>query len=178
MRSRRLSRNVREAVRARILTPDGCQVAHAVKFRMRLSLPLLLVPAALAAQPASHDTIRLELGSTEVVASYFQPQAARVRVYVKSPAGEERMRAEWVNVLTLGDSAGIKVHRWVTTGTQYPATGAPLNWELKQTYDAKTLAPYGIARTASNGSASAFRIDGKNVTGWRRASATAPQRDT
>jgi hypothetical protein len=144
-----------------------------------MRLPLLLaVPAALAAQPAPNDTIRLEIGSREVDASYFQPHAAKVRVYVKSPAGQERLRAEWVNVLWPGDSAGIKVHRWVTTGTQIAASGATTNWELRQTYDAKTLAPYGIARTASNGSASAFRIDGKMVTGWRRANATAPQRDT
>ncbi len=80
---------------------------------MRIPL-LLLVPAALAAQPAPNDTIRLELGSKDVDASYFQPHAAKVRVYVKAPSGEERMRAEWINVLTLGDSAGKKVHHWVT----------------------------------------------------------------
>lgn len=144
---------------------------------MRIPL-LLLVPAALAAQPAPNDTIRLELGSREVDASYFEPHAARVRVYVKTASGEERVRAEWLNVLTLGDSAGIKVHRWVTTGTQTPANAPSFTWELRQTYDARTLAPYGIARTASNGSASAFRIDGNVVTGWRRAGAHAPQRDT
>ena len=149
---------------------------------MRFSfLPAVIAFAALrsvAAQPAANDTVRLELGSKEVDASYFQPHAAKVRVYVKSPTGEERMRAEWVNVLWPGDSAGIKVHRWVTTGTQIAPSGATTNWELRQTYDAKTLAPYGIARTASNGSASAFRIDGNTITGWRRANATAPQRDT
>ena len=144
---------------------------------MRLAL-LLLVPAALAAQPSPGDTIRLELGSKEVDASYFQPHAAKVRVYVKAPNGEERLRAEWVNVLTFGDSAGTKVHHWVTTGTQIGANGQTTNWELKQTYDARTLAPYGITRTTSSGSASSFRIDGRNVTGWRRADATAPRRDT
>ena len=144
---------------------------------MRIPL-LFLVPAALAAQPTPNDTLRLELGSKDVDASYFQPHAAKVRVYVKAPTGEERMRAEWVNVLTLGDSAGKKVHRWVTTGTQIGTNGQTTTWELRQTYDARTLAPYGIARTASNGSASAFRIDGRNVTGWRRANASAPQRDT
>ena len=139
---------------------------------------LLLVPAALVAQPSPNDTIRLELGSPEVDASYFQPHAAKVRVHVKSPNGEERVRAEWVNVLVPGDSAGIKVHRWVTTGVQRLANGDSVNWELRQTYDAKTLAPYGIARTASNGAASSFRIDGTTITGWRRAGASAPQRDT
>jgi hypothetical protein len=144
---------------------------------MRIAV-LLALPCALTAQPAPSDTIRLSLGSKEVDASYFQPHAARVRVYVKAPTGEERLRAEWVNVLTLGDSAGIKVHRWVTTGTQIATNGSQTQWELRQTYDAMTLAPYGIARTASNGSASAFRIDGNTVTGWRRSSADAPQRDT
>lgn len=144
---------------------------------MRIAL-LLSLPAALVAQPAPADTIRLEFGSQEVDASYFQPHAARVRVYVKAPGGEERVRAEWINVLTHGDSAGIKVHRWVTTGTQIAANGNQVQWELRQTYDARTLAPYGIARTASNGSASAFRIDGHTVTGWRRSTADAPRRDT
>lgn len=152
-----------------------------------MRLPLLLAaPAALtfaairasAAQPAPDDTIRLEVGSKEVDASYFQPHAAKVRVYVKSAAGDERIRAEWMNVLWPGDSAGIKVHRWVTTGTQIAPNGSTTNWELRQTYDAKTLAPYGIARTASNGSASSFRVDGNTITGWRRASSVAPQRDT
>jgi hypothetical protein len=144
---------------------------------MRLAL-LLFVPAALAAQPAPEDTIHLSLGSREVDASYFQPHAARVRVYVKTTAGDERLRAEWVNVLVPGDSAGIKVHRWVTSGTQIAANGSQTQWELRQTYDARTLAPYGIARTASNGSASSFQIAGNTVTGWRRAAADAPQRDT
>ena len=139
---------------------------------------LLFLPCALTAQPAPNDTIRLEIGSKEIDASYFQPHAARVRVYVKSPSGDERVRAEWVNVLMPGDSAGIKVHRWVTTGTQIAAKGTQVQWELRQTYDARTLAPYGIARTASNGSASSFRIDGSTVTGWRRSAADAARRDT
>jgi hypothetical protein len=137
---------------------------------------LVVCAASLGAQ--SSDTIRLEVGSKEVDASYFQPHAARVRVYVTTN-GQERVRAEWLNVLRHGDSAGKKVHHWVTTGVQIPASGSDtVRWELHQTYDAKTLAPYGIVRTASNGSASAFRIDGKQVTGWRRASADAPRRDT
>jgi hypothetical protein len=132
--------------------------------------------AAAGAQPA--DTIRLELGSKELDASYFQPHAARVRVYVTTD-GRERIRSEWVNVLRVGDSAGRRVHHWVTTGTQNPATGTDtVHWELRQTYDAKTLAPYGIVRTASSGPTFTFRIDGTQVTGWRRAGADAPQRDT
>ena len=142
--------------------------------------PLALTMLCAATLGAQSDTIRLDIGSKEVDASYFQPHAARVRVYVKDNAGNERVRAEWVNVLRVGDSAGKKVHRWVTTGTQIPATGTDtVHWELRQTYDAVTLAPYGIVRTASNGSGHAFRIDGKQVTGWRRApGADAPRRDS
>lgn len=60
---------------------------------MRLSL-LLLVPAALAAQPAPGDTIRLDLGSRDVDASCFQPHAAKVRVYVKAVNGEDDVNVE------------------------------------------------------------------------------------
>ena len=141
------------------------------------ALALVVCAASLGAQ--SSDTIRLEVGSKEVDASYFQPHAALVRVYVRDRAGHERKRAEWLNILRLGDSAGKKVHHWTTLGTQLTPTGDTAStWELYQTYDAKSLAPYGIVRTASNGSASAFRIDGKRVTGWRRAGPDAPQRDT
>lgn len=143
---------------------------------MRARLVALMLGSTTASAQTA-DTIRLEVGSKEVDASYFQPHAARVRVYVTTN-GQERVRAEWLNVLRLGDSAGKKVHHWVTTGTQISAAGDTTRWELFQTYDAKSLAAYGIARTASNGSASAFRIDGKQVTGWRRASADAPRRDT
>jgi hypothetical protein len=112
------------------------------------------------------DTIRLEVGSREVDGSVYAPHAARVRVWVGP--GEGRMRAEWTNVLTIGDSAGRKVHRWVTTGTQITPAGDSVKWELRQTYDARTLAPYGIARTSSSGSMSSLRIDGRRVTGTRR----------
>ena len=126
---------------------------------------------------AQSDTIRLDIGSKEVDASYFQPHAARVRVYVKDKAGNERKRAEWVNILHHGDSAGKKVHRWTTLGTQLPESGDTIKWELRQTYDARTLAPYGIARVSSTGASSAFRIDGGAVTGYRQPSLSAPRQD-
>jgi hypothetical protein len=77
-------------------------------------------------------------------------------------------------VLTIGDSAGRQVHRWVTTGTQITAAGDSVKWELRQTYDARTLAPYGIARTTSTGLTSSLQIDGRRVRGTRRANAAAP----
>jgi hypothetical protein len=114
------------------------------------------------------DTIRLEVGSTAVDARVYAPHAARVRVWVGP--GDGRMRAEWTNVLTIGDSAGRQVHRWVTTGTQLTPAGDTVHWQLRQTYDARTLAPYGIVRTSSTGATSTLQIDGRRVRGSRRTS--------
>jgi len=139
-----------------------------------LLLPVVVVLAMVPPYPASTaDTLRIAVGAREVNGRVYAPHAARVRVYVGP--GEGRMRAEWTNVLTLGDSAGRRVMHWVTTGTQFPLNGDPVKWELRQTYDAQTLAPYGIARTASNGLVTSLRIDGTKVTGTRRASANATE---
>jgi hypothetical protein len=125
-----------------------------------------------AAQPAPADTIWLEVGSKQVDGRVYLPHAARVRVWVG--AGQGQMRAEWTNVLALGDSAGRKVQRWTTAGRQITPAGDTVRWELRQTYDAQTLAPLGITRTASTGATTSLRIDGRQVRGTRRASATAP----
>src|SRR5687768_17717301 len=95
------------------------------------------------------DTIRLEVGSKQVNGSVYAPHAARVRVRVGE--GEGRLAAEWTNELTHGDSAGRPIHRWVTRGTQYPPAGGTVTWEIRQTYDAVTLAPYGYASSSSTG---------------------------
>jgi hypothetical protein len=141
-----------------------------------MNIASLLLALASATGPmaslASSDTIRLEVGSREVDGRVYAPHAARVRVYVGP--GEGRMRAEWTNVLTLGDSAGRKVQRWVTIGTQITPAGDSIKWELRQTYDAQTLAPYGIARTSSTGAMSSLHIDGRKVRGTRRANRDAP----
>lgn len=118
------------------------------------------------------DTIRLEVGAKDVNGLVYAPHAARVRVW--AGPGESTLRSEWTNVLTLGDSAGRRVQRWVTRGRQITAAGDTVRWELRQTYDAVTLAPYGITRTTSTGVRSSYRIDGKRVTGTRQASASAP----
>ena len=112
-----------------------------------LAIPLL---AALAANP---DTVRLEVGSPEVDGRVYGPHAARVRVY--TDAGGATPVAEWTNELTLGDSAGRRVMRWVTKRTGQGPDGRPVRWELRQTYDARTLAPYGYSRTRSRGRAPA-----------------------
>jgi hypothetical protein len=127
----------------------------------------ILLLAVLAATSAPSDTIRLEVGSKAVDGRVYAPHAARVRVWVGP--GEGRMTGEWTNVLTVGDSAGRKVHRWVTTGKQFTPAGDTVSWQLRQTYDAQTLAPYGIVRTTSTGASSALRIDGRRVNGTRRA---------
>lgn len=143
-----------------------------------MSRALVFVFAFAAAQPIAAqtppkaDTLRLEIGAREVDGRVYRPHAARVRVYVGP--GEGRMRSEWLNVLTEGDSAGRKMHYWVTTGSQVTPAGDTVKWELRQTYDAITLQPYSIVRTASNGMMSSLRIDGRRVHGTRRMNANAP----
>jgi hypothetical protein len=126
---------------------------------------------AVSATRSAADTLKLEVGAKELDGRVYTPHAARVRVYVGP--GEGRMRSQWTNVLTLGDSAGRRVQRWVTTGTQVTPAGDTVQWELRQTYDAITLAPYSMSRTASNGAGYTLRIDGRRVTGTRRANAAA-----
>jgi hypothetical protein len=126
----------------------------------------------LPSQRPATDTVRLEVGTREVDGRVYRPHAARVRVRVGP--GEGRIRAEWTNVLTLGDSAGRAVHRWVTSGTQFTPAGDTVTWELRQTYDAQTLAPYRITRISSTGASSSFQIDGRRVRGTRQAGPGAP----
>jgi hypothetical protein len=133
---------------------------------MAISLVLIWAFGALQASvPLPGDTLRLEVGSPEIDGRVFKPHAARVRVYV----GEERrLSAEWTNELTLGDSANRPVMRWVTRGTRFPATGSPSTWELRQTYDGVTLAPYKYTSTSSQGASTQLTIEGRRVRGTRR----------
>lgn len=125
-------------------------------------------PAALSSMQAAADTIRLEVGSPHVDGRVYQPHAARVRVRVGEGAAE-RVTAEWTNELTLGDSAGRPVMRWVTRGSQYPPSGDTLTWEIFQTYDARTLAPYGYLSRSARGAQTQLTLDGTRVRGTRRA---------
>jgi hypothetical protein len=115
---------------------------------------------------AEPDTIRLEVGSREVNGKVYEPHAARVRVRVGE--GEGEVVAEWTNELTHGDSAGRPIHRWVTKGTRRLPNGNTVNWEIRQTYDAVTLAPYGYAASSSAGTWSKLTLDGTRVRGERR----------
>ena len=130
---------------------------------------LLVVSCWLPARAASvaiSDTIRLEVGSPEVNGKIYEPHAARVRVRVGE--GEGQIVAEWTNELTHGDSAGRPIHRWVTKGTRLSATGDSVRWEIRQTYDAVTLAPYGYASSTSVGAWARLALDGRRVRGTRR----------
>jgi hypothetical protein len=140
-----------------------------------LASVLLAIATASTGTAIAGDTIRLEMGAKEVDGRVYAPHAARVRVWVGP--GEGRMRGEWTNVLTHGDSAGRKIHRWVTTGMSLTPTGDTIRWELRQTYDAITLQPYGIVRTANNGTSSSLRIDGRKVSGTRRTTRDGPLQD-
>ena len=112
------------------------------------------------------DTIRLEVGSREVNGRVYKPHAARVRVRVGRSDGPTT--AEWTNELTLGDSAGRSVMRWVTKGTRTAPNGGTTTWELRQTYDAETLAPYGYHSTSSTGAFTQLALAGTRVRGTKR----------
>lgn len=128
----------------------------------------LLAVLVIAAQApaASPDTIRIEVGSPALDGRVYKPHAALVRVRV---GDSSRVTATWTNELTLGDSAGRRVLRWVTKGTQQPGTAAEATWELRQTYDAVTLAPYTYNMTSSSGAFTRLTITGRRVRGVRRA---------
>ena len=133
-----------------------------------IALVLVSVSGRAVAQPAvppPGDTLRLEVGSAEVRGSVFAPHAARVRVYV---GDERRLSAEWTNELTLGDSANRPIMRWVTRGTRFPTTGSPTTWELRQTYDAVSLAPYRYTVSSSQGASTQLTIDGPRIRGMRK----------
>jgi len=133
------------------------------------ALCILLANAcsATVAPTAPSDTIRLEVGSRDVRGGVYKPHAARVRVRVGPPEGPTT--AEWTNELTLGDSAGRPVMRWVTKGTRTAPGGGTTTWELRQTYDAKTLAPYGYHSTSSTGAFTQLKLEGTHVHGTKRA---------
>jgi hypothetical protein len=83
-----------------------------------------------------------------------------VKVYV-----DGQLTNEWTNELTLGDSAGRPVMRWVTK-TVYSPTG--VTNELLQTYDLETLQPYALNSTSSNGAYTRWTIAGKELRGTQR----------
>lgn len=119
--------------------------------------------------PAPADTLRLHVGSAEVRGAIYPPHLARNRVY-RGPEGSPPVTT-WTNQLTLADSAGVRVMHWVTLGTRATPAGDSVRWELLQTYDANTLAPYEYALSASDGTFTRLSIRGRRVTGTRRTAA-------
>lgn len=127
--------------------------------------------AALAPVEAQSDTVFLAVGAASVDGRVYEPHRARVQVRLGAPDGP--VVAEWINELTVGDSAGRAVHRWVTSGTQMPPNGPRSTWEIRQTYDARTLAPLGYHLTSSQGANIQFTLNGTEVRGSRRPNASA-----
>lgn len=119
--------------------------------------------------PAGADTLRLHVGSAEVRGEIYPPHFARNRVY-RGAEGSPPV-ATWTNELTLADSAGRRVMHWVTRGTRLSPAGDSIDWVLRQTYDAATLAPYAYSLTASDGASTEFTIDGPRIRGTRRTPA-------
>ncbi len=111
------------------------------------------------------DTIRIEVGSPALDGRVYKPHAARVRVRV---GDSSRVTATWTNELTTGDSAGRTVMHWVSKGTQYPAGGREVTWELRQTYDARTLAPIRYSQTSSAGGFQHLTVTDRRVRGTKR----------
>lgn len=122
--------------------------------------------------PGAPDTLVLEVGSAEVDGRVFPVHLARNRVYLEEGAAPV---TTWTNELSLGDSAGIPVMRWVTRGVKLGPEGAGANWELHQTYHARTLAPLGYFRTGSDGVSLELRIDGTRIRGVKRTAGGEPE---
>lgn len=132
------------------------------------------VPARLLAQQAARaDTLRLQVGSPEIDGRIFPTHSARNRVYMGRDVAPV---STWTNDLSVGDSAGVQVHRWVTRGVQLGPEGVGSSWELVQTYDARTLQPLTYYRWASNGASTRLRIDGTRIRGEQRVPGEAAPR--
>jgi hypothetical protein len=137
-----------------------------------LLVSLLPAPAFPTIGGAS-DTLRLGVGSPEVDGRIFPAHLARNRVYIGDGSPPV---TTWTNELTVSDSAGVPVHRWVTRGVRLGPEGAGASWELVQTYDARTLAPLTYYRWSSDGSSMRLRIEGTRVRGVQQASGDAAPR--
>lgn len=126
---------------------------------MSLVLPLVLALAGVqSASPAAQlDTIRIEVGSPKVNGRVYKPHRARVRVHLGST--DTPPTNEWINELTLGDSAGRPIMRWVTLGQLDSATGKA-GFDLRQTFDLETMAPYGYLLRTQRGAHISLVMDG------------------
>lgn len=128
-------------------------------------MSLILACALMAGGvPASSDTIRIEVGSPLIDGRVYQPHRARVRVHLNSL--DAPPTNEWTNELTVGDSAGREVMRWVTLG-QFDADGVP-GFDLRQTFDRVTMAPLGYRLRTRAGADISLAMDGSRLVGTRK----------
>lgn len=130
-----------------------------------LSLAMMLAPGQAASTARVADTIRIEVGSPKVNGRVYKPHRARVRVHLGST--DTPPTNEWINELTLGDSAGRPIMRWVTLGQIDSVTGKA-GFDLRQTFDLETMAPYGYLLTTARGARISLAIDGKRMRGTRK----------
>ena len=134
-----------------------------------IALVLALVPLT-EARAQAPAPLRLEVGAAEVDGRVYPPHRARNRVY---PPNATTHSTTWTNELTLADSAGVRVMRWVTLGTQPNGT----TWELLQTYNARTLAPMAYSYRNSAGYQKTFNVEGTRVRGRMRTPADTTLRE-
>lgn len=130
-----------------------------------LSLAMMLAPGQAASTARVADTIRIEVGSPKLNGRVYKPHRARVRVHLGST--DTPPTNEWINELTLGDSAGRPIMRWVTLGQIDSVTGKA-GFDLRQTFDLETMAPYGYLLTTARGARISLAIDGKRMRGTRK----------
>lgn len=134
------------------------------------AVPLLFL-ALLAQESPRPDTLRIEVGSPAVDGRVYRPHRARVRVHLQSL--DTPPTNEWTNELTLGDSAGREVMRWVTLG-QFDSSGTP-GFDLRQTFDRVTLAPLGYRLATRTGAQVSLAMDGNRMRGTRKPPNAAVQ---
>lgn len=138
-----------------------------------MSALTIALALAVTAMPVQGDTVRLEVGSPAVNGRVYRPHRARVRVHLGST--DTPPIREWTNELTVGDSAGRAIARWVTLGQIDPATGQA-GFELRQTFDLVTMAPVGYALTTRNGARVRLAISGNRMRGTRKTPADSVER--
>lgn len=123
-----------------------------------------MIAALLLALAFPTDTIRLEVGSPLVDGTRYQPHRARVRVHLNSL--DTPPTNEWTNELTIADSAGRRIARWVTLG-QFDSAGVP-GFDLRQTLDHRTMELLGYRLTTRSGVDIALAIDDRRMRGTRK----------
>jgi hypothetical protein len=129
-----------------------------------MALIPLVIALAIPVTGVQADTIRIEVGSPLVNGSAYKPHRARVRVHLNST--DTPPTNEWTNELTIGDSAGRKIMRWVTLG-RMDSAGTP-GFDLRQTFDLVTLAPLGYKLKTRAGADVSLAIDGNRMRGTRK----------